>query len=335
MVRLIKKKWTTFLTILVGGLLFYITFGLIKKEDLFFELTRFGILKTCLFVLVGFFIFIFHAYRWKIILAYFGKILPYGYLFRIKLSTYPLTFLTPTAYFGSEPLRVYYLAKEKKIESSVGWSSVLLEGFFEIFVQSIMMVFATFYFISEFVFSRKAEFITILSGLIWLMVLFLVLKKLLREKKFLGVLLEKLERIEGLKNTNFIRNIKAIDNCFISFFNLENYFFWKTLIISFVLFVIQIIEILVLIKFLNLPFNIKDIFILRAVMSLSAVAPIPMFIGIAESLQLVFFSVYGLASFYAVLIPLIYRVSGLFYSIIGFSLTIYNKVRRIYDKEKF
>lgn len=333
MTKLIKKNWTKVLTIIIGLLLFYVAFRLIKKEDLFLELGKLGFIKTAVFVLIGLFIFVFHAYRWKIILTHFGKSLPYGYIFKIKLMTYPLTFLTPTAYFGSEPLRVYYLTKDKKTESSIGWSSVLLEGFFEIFVQSLMMVFAAFYIISEFVLSRKAEVIIIISSVVWLIVLIWVLKKLVYEKRFLGAALRKLEKLEGLKNTLFIRDAKAIDTYFISFFNLKNWFFWRALITSFIIFTIQIIEIWTLVWFLNLSLNLKDIFILRAIISLSAITPIPMFIGIAESLQLVFFSAYGLANFYAVLIPLVYRTSGLFYSTVGFILSIYNKVKNLHEEK--
>lgn len=328
MIRLIKKNWIILLFISLGLVLFFVAFGLIKKEDLWSKLSELGFFKTALFILIGVFIFIFHAYRWKIILNYFGDILSFGYLFKLKLMTYPLTFLTPSAYFGSEPLRVYYLAKDKRIDNLVSWTSVLLEGFFEILVQSLMMVFAAFYIISEFVLSRRIEVITLISAIGWLIVVVFTLKKLLYEKEFLGAILKKLEKIEGLKNMNFLRHIKAIDNNFLRFFNLQNSFFWKALFISFVLFLIQIFELSILIWFLDLSLNIKDIFILRAIISLSSIAPIPMFVGIAESLQLVFFSAYGIASFYAVLIPLVYRASGLFYSSVGFALSIYNKLKK-------
>ncbi len=84
--------------------------------------------------------FFFWALTWRITLRAYGLDAPWSPLFRSLLSGYAVSYLTPSLYFGGEPVRVYIFAKELGLPQPRLYATVLVTKLLE----SIGLIFFIF-----------------------------------------------------------------------------------------------------------------------------------------------------------------------------------------------
>lgn len=325
-----KKIIFEIITFVIGILLFFVAFKLIKTEKFITTIEEFGILKFFIFSSLGLIYHLFASLRLKYILSFLKEKLPWFYILKIRLITFQFAFLTPTMTFGAEPFKVGLLKNEKNVSIDKSWSAVLIESFFEILMSGVIFILSILYLIFEFVFPKKIELTLIATAIITLTFFLYILRSIIYKRKFLDFILEKLEKVEFPKNSYILKNLKKINKNFINFFYNRKKEFVFCLVFSFLIIIYRIIEMYILLLFLGILVGIKEIFLITILMNLIFLVPIPMFIGIGEIGQIALFSLINLKEHYGVSVSFIFRLSGLIYSIFGFIGWIINN--KFYEK---
>ncbi|MFQ6118006.1 MAG: lysylphosphatidylglycerol synthase transmembrane domain-containing protein [Candidatus Bipolaricaulia bacterium] len=98
-------------------------------------------------VLAGDFLltFFFWALTWRIILRSYGINSPWWALLRALFSGFAVSYLTPSMYFGGEPIRVYILSKEIGISQPRLYATVLVTKLLEALSLVLFVLLGVFY----------------------------------------------------------------------------------------------------------------------------------------------------------------------------------------------
>lgn len=126
-----RRKLVLFASILLGfgalGLIFYfIGWQRILTEVLSLGWIGFGVLFADVSLT-----FLFWILTWWVILRSWGMKPSWVGLLQAMMSGYAITYLTPSLYFGGEPLRVYIVAKELKASLTKVIATVVVAKFLE------------------------------------------------------------------------------------------------------------------------------------------------------------------------------------------------------------
>jgi len=140
-----KRRLTLALSITVGlgalaAILYYVGWAEIAQKIL--ALGWLGFLILGLDFLLTFF---FWALTWRIILRSYGINSPWWAVFRALLSGYTVSYLTPSMYFGGEPVRVYILAKELDLPQPRLYATVLVAKLLEAITLILFVLLGVFY----------------------------------------------------------------------------------------------------------------------------------------------------------------------------------------------
>ncbi len=124
----------------LAAILYYVGWEMIVLEILALGWLGFFIL-TLNFVLT----FSFWVLTWRIILISYGVDSTWRALFRALLSGYTVSYLTPSMYFGGEPVRVYLLSKEIGVPQPRLYATVFVSKLLEALSLVIFVLLGVFY----------------------------------------------------------------------------------------------------------------------------------------------------------------------------------------------
>jgi uncharacterized protein (TIRG00374 family) len=133
------------LSIIVGllalaAILYYVGWQRIVREIL--ALGWLGFLALFLNFLLTFF---FWAFTWRIILRSYGIDTPWRAVLRALLSGYTVSYLTPSMYFGGEPVRVYIISKEIGLPQPRLYATVFVAKLLEAIILVLFVLLGVFY----------------------------------------------------------------------------------------------------------------------------------------------------------------------------------------------
>lgn len=106
-----RRKITTILSILTGvgilaGIVYYIGIDKVAKQITTLGWAGFGLL-----FLSWVFTFLFWSLSWKVILEGYEVQLPFQSAFGARISSFSVSYMTPSMYFGGEPVRALFAQK--------------------------------------------------------------------------------------------------------------------------------------------------------------------------------------------------------------------------------
>ncbi|MGM5484744.1 MAG: lysylphosphatidylglycerol synthase transmembrane domain-containing protein [Nanobdellota archaeon] len=283
-------------SIVIGTVLFvialnYVDFGgvtdIFRLED--------G-LSFLAYLLISVMIFSGFVFRWYMILKSLGANVNFRTIFNYRVAAFSISYLTPSARLGGEPLRTYFLVKDG-VPVEKAMSSVFIDRSLEASADAIMAVLAAII----------LGFISVIPiGLRWLLILVFIIMLIvintyyIRIKKGRPVFsylirFLKLNRIKFIRdNTYKVRDAELEMTSFLQ--NHKNVFIFSTLL-SFILWGLSIFEFkYLLIAFGHSP-SFLHLYLVLAVVGIVYLVPIPTALGILEGGQISLFRLFGKASF--------------------------------------
>src|SRR3989344_9346185 len=126
------KKTGLIVSIVVGAAIFLFFLrgvGLSSNAGIFKNLNLFYLL---IYFIVSVSVFIPNVLRCQVIIKGYGKKVPFWMLLRQTIAGNSISYITPAARIGGEPLRVYMLKKEANIDLRTGSSCIILDKFVEL-----------------------------------------------------------------------------------------------------------------------------------------------------------------------------------------------------------
>ncbi len=127
-----KRRLFVLVTTLGGTALVVLAFYLIGLQKVIFQLQEVGLAGICVFIINVLLIFIINTISWQVILKSYGHRPPFRDILATKIIGFVISYLTPSMYFGGEPVRAYLISKKHGLPLTEVGASVVVNRFLEL-----------------------------------------------------------------------------------------------------------------------------------------------------------------------------------------------------------
>jgi len=307
-----RKGFIVFLLLVIGIALFIFTLRIVGltqvKEALF--LLNFWELILCLITLFTGIVF-FGALKWWIIMKTKTEEAPnFSKTLLIKWIGGSVSYLTPAALFGGEPVRFYVLKRECNISSSQIVSSIILDKLILILVSSVYFFLGIFFLLIYLDLSWLNGII--LFGFLFFIILIFwqllrAIGKISSEKGLFVILTERLclNKLKFVKKHQ--KRIFEIEREVVGFFKLPKKIIFQIIFLAMTEVAITLTACWLIIFFMGQKLEISKLFAIKSMVDISYVIPFPAALGSLEISQAFIFQILGFSLATGVAFSLILR----------------------------
>ncbi len=310
------KKIIQYSSLFFGTILFIMTLRYIGIDNLVRSMRIVNPSSFIIYLLISITIFSGFVVRWYLILKSHGYTISLGKLFNYRVAGFAISYLTPSARLGGEPVRTYFLVKDK-VPFEKAMSSVFIDKSLELTANAVMTIIGAIVFGFMVVLSNQMRWMLVIVVLITLAILWAFYARIFKGKgvftsmiRTLGLL--KFEffqkhfykiRESELEMTNFFMNYKRV--------------FIVTTIISFVLWILTIFEFKALLHAFGYSASFTQVFLVLIVVGIAYLVPVPTALGVLEGAQVSLFRFLGKGAYYGMAISLVTRVRDMMWTLYG------------------
>jgi uncharacterized protein (TIRG00374 family) len=278
-------------------------------REIFKTVSVFSFWKWLIIVVVGLTSFFIGVWRWRYIIRILtGKNIGLKLAIYAKAIGWTIAYITPIAYIGGEPHKVYLLKEEADIDWESAGASVIIDEVLELSMALLFLIAgAVFLFVK---FSVPAILFVVLGSSIGtLVVLWLIFWRQTKNGRgFLSFLI-------GLLNLNKIKwvngiqeKIKAAEKQTANFFKNHKKQFFAALSLAFLERAALITTFWLMVEFLGERTNIFQIMAVMALTVAVNFLPLPASLGGQEASQTIVFDLFGMGAVTGLVFSLILRI---------------------------
>ncbi len=309
-------------SVLVGILLLISAFSQVNLAEITAALFLFpkeGLLA--IFLLNFLAVFLVSAKRWQVILEGQGCAISFPKVLRAKMAGFTLSYITPSAMIGGEPIRAYMVKEESECGWERSFASVIIDQAIFFFCLFVAMI-AGFLLLAEH-FSLPTEvFYFFLSVFFLAVFLFYILYKRIlnrgaEDPAFFTYLLRKTR----LDRINFVRrrlnSVDITEKSIEKFFHKERACFFQALFWGILETFLDILSVTLTCFYLGHLLDITASFGVFFFLALANFFPIPGALGSLELALSFVFGVLGIGSHLGLAFSLVYRLTNIVLCIAG------------------
>jgi len=306
-----KRRIFIALSMLVG-LAIFITV-LIQNFEVFQTLGQLNYIYFIPYLFFSFLIVLIHVLRWKLILFSHNKRINFFQLLLYKISGFSVSYFTPSAQIGGEPVRARFL-KKHDMKFHQGLSAVMIDKFIEIAISVLLGIVGFFFLILKFTVSDNTTLL-ILFALIFAVIGVLVFyKRMIDKKPFISYFF----RFSKHKKIFKIRRTMEKSEKMVSlFFTRKKKMLLASFLLTMINFFIMFLEFHFLFMVFGITSDIGKIFMVVTVVGISYIMPIPAALGVMEVSEAGLFSILGLEPSTGVGLSLIVRFKDSIIALLG------------------
>ncbi len=326
-----KKKLFIFLIFLILGISLFV--GLILKTGLgtiWENLTHFSLMGFLLFLLLSLLNFGLYTWRWEVIIKLLLKKetnselvekssvqpkLSFGRLFLHRMSSFGLSYLTPSAQTGGEPLRIMLLSHDH-VPTKIGTTSVIIDKALEFATLFTFIGLGLFVALLEGSLPQEAQ---TGMGITLVVLVFAIAWFYYASWKDIGVFssflrITRLTRFQRIQNIE--KEVKEIESQMSWFY--KNHFrsFVMLILVSLVITSFLLLEHYLVAYFMGVRLTFFQTFLSSTIPYLAYVVPIPGGLGVLEGGHAAIFSLLGV-NINAFVLVFIIRIRDLVFVLIG------------------
>lgn len=317
-----NKTLLLFFSILAGVLLLISAFSQVELADItaaFFLFPKEGFLAVFLINFLA--VFLVSAKRWQAILRGQGCRLGFSKVVRAKMAGFTLSYITPSAMIGGEPVRAY-MAKE---ESGCGWeksfASVIIDQ--AIFFTCLFAAMIAGFFLLAEHFSLPTEVLYAFFFVFFLSVsvLYVFYKRILNRKAEDPAFFTYLLRKTGLDRLNFVRrrldSVDITEKSIEKFFHEEKSCFFQALFWAVAETLLGVASVALTCFYLGRPLGVTESFGVFFFLTLANFFPIPGALGSLEFALSFAFGILGMGKDAGLAFSLVYRLMNVALCVAG------------------
>jgi len=277
------------------------------------------------------------VFRWSSVLKGYKKKVPFFSLFKQTMAGYAISYVTPVARAGGEPIRAYMLKRESGINIRTGIASIIIDKFIE-FVGGIgfgvLGILLLIYFPGIPISIKLILTAIVALGLMILSVFYYrTITKIHSVSSIFDLF--KIQKIVRLKK--FIKMIREVEIKMNKFFVKNKKQFWISNIIEIGYLIIIVIESKLI--FLSFGFDIPLAIIIIAlnIHGLATFIPVPASLGFFEAGEAGFFKLIGSTGAVGLAYSLLMRLRDILFVSIGFASIAHfsgNQIKNALNKKK-
>jgi len=122
-----RRKLVAATSVIIGAALFVVVLAFAGFDNIIEPFRKFSLFYLMLFLLTTALLHVISTLRWSTVLKYQGFKVPFFLLLRYRLIGTAVSYLTPAARLGGEPVRGFLLKKKLDLKTTHTYSSVLIE----------------------------------------------------------------------------------------------------------------------------------------------------------------------------------------------------------------
>lgn len=328
---MVKRTFFFLLFLIIGISLFLSILFNTGLDNIGKTLSEFSLLHFIIFFVLSLLNFALFTLRWDIILRSQDKKhkVPFYRLFLHRMSAYAVSYLTPAATTGGEPVRIFFL-QEEGISTKSAISSTVIDKVFE-YTALIVFIFSGVLvsIFGQSLFSNKAEilliaFLFLFGGLIFWFYYATIKNIGFFSSIFRFFKLNKIKRIKKLE-----KSILHIEKEMAKFYtqNIPKFIF--LLFLSFCMVFFMVLEHFLIALFLGVRLTFLQSFLSATLPGISYMIPIPGALGILEGSHAGIFAILGVTINVFVFV-LIIRIRDLIFILIGLGHASNHGIQMIY-----
>jgi uncharacterized protein (TIRG00374 family) len=263
------------------------------------------------------------TYKWQLILRSQRIRIPYNRLFMYRMIGYSVSYLTPTAHVGSEPIRAYLLKREG-IHTNKAFSTVIIDKSLELIADVLFFFFGALLIINSVAVNSRMKLIVLIISLILILLMGMFVGGVLGKRSMFIAIFRflRLHRMRKLRPIQ--RNLGAIEKQIESFYRKEKRLFVIIMGLMVLLWGLMFLEYKFLLLMLGVDASLVQIFLILTGVGLAYAVPVPAAMGTLELGQLSAAKVLALGSATGIALAFIVRARDLVWTAIGLVfLTIY------------
>lgn len=318
-VRRIARLSLFFLSLFLGvGILAYLVY-LQGPSQIFASVFEFGFWPFVGFVGISLINFGFYSLRWQLIINRHlpkGESIPFYRMYMHRMGGYAISYLTPAAQVGGEPVRIALLSSEKNASLKQATSSVLLDIAFELSAYVVFILAGVLLAIAQGLGDANSLVIAFvgLGGLLAFLIAFFT--TIARGHGFFGPLFKflRLDRFEKLNH--FGQGIVETENMMRDFLKKNPGLVSIVALLSVTVISFRVIEVFYISYFFGVDLNFAQAFLVSTLPGIALLLPVPAGVGVFEGSFAAIFGIL-LIPLNAVAFALIIRGRDLVFILIG------------------
>ncbi len=265
----------------IGVVLIYFVYKQFPLQTILDTFTRANYGPISIFILTSIVIMALHAWRWDIILRTEEFKIPFHKIFLYKTVGFGISFITPFAKVGGEPLRAMLLGKHK-VPFTKAMSSVVIDKIIDLATTGFMFALGVFIAINAIPLPSSMKIVLVVISVIFLIIIANVYYQLLSNKKmviniFKTLRLHKIKKLQHLEKT-----LVDFDKRIIHFHKKRTKAFYKTVAISTLAWLLMFVEYKSVLWMFGYDLGLIQLFTIITIMGAAYVFPIPLALGVFE-----------------------------------------------------
>lgn len=321
------------ISILMGLLLLWKIFSKIPLSQIitiYRQATRGPIL---LFVGISIVIMTLHALRWFIVVRSFGRRISFFKAFQLKIVGFGVSFITPAAKLGGEPVRAMMLQSEG-FTFKRAITTIVIEKLIDISTTGILFIVGIIITIITIAIPKQMTLLIIIISFICLTTISIFYYYILHGKG----LFVKIFRFLGLHKIKYVasfeKQIVEFENVLVKFYTEQRKYFNKAVFISVIAWFLMFVEFKSVTMMLGYNLSWQTLFIIITLVGFAYTIPIPLALGVLEAGQIAMFTTMGLKAAAGVTLAMTIRARDLCWTIIGLIILVIHgfSLRKVYNK---
>jgi len=319
-------------TLLAGLIIFILVIKKVGTQEIIKAIDFFDWWKWLVILLVGLASFFIGVWRWKYIIKVLtGKNIGLKLATTAKTIGWTIAYITPIAYIGGEPHKVYLLKEEGGINWETAGASVIIDEVLDLSVSLLFLLLGAIFLIIKFS-VPKILILFLAGGLTTCLVLWLIFWRQTKNGRgFISFFIQ----LFGLNRLKWVNNIQGrietAEQETAGFFRYHRLSFFYALLLAFLERLTLIAAFWLIVEFLGHQINLFQVMSIMALSVAVYFLPLPASLGGQEASQVIIFNLFGLGAGTGLAFSLIIRIlslgavlAGLFF-LLGFEFKIFKQ----------
>jgi len=317
-----NKKYMFAVSIIAGVIALWLILKAVHIQRLIHLFSNSSPSIIILYILVSYLIMLSLTWRWQIVLKSQNIKVTMFKLFLYRLVGYGISYLTPTAKLGGEPVRAALLSRDG-VDFSRGLSTVVIDKTIEIATSALFFFIGVLIVLFAYALPGETEVMMLFFAIVFLFLMVWIYHRMSSGKGLIASLCKtlRLHKIKSLKMDE--EKLERFESMVIKFFQDDKKDFYITILASFVGWVLMFFEFKLAGLIIGVNLSFEQIFLVVSFLGAALMFPIPMGIGSMELSQVTVFSIINLDKAGGVALSFLVRARDLVWSIIGLLLLSY------------
>ena len=268
-----------------------------------------------------------HTLRWSIILKSQGCKVPFQKLFVYKLAGFAVSYVTPAAHMGGEPVRAYLLNKNHNIEFKKSLSSVVIDKSLYLSLNGFFACITILIILANFTVSERTEALMIFSFFAMAAAIYAFYYLTLNEKGFFTTCFRLLGLSKWKLTKKYEKDIKDMESHLIYFFKYNKKAFLNAFLTFLLVWVLMFVEFKLALLLLGYDASFAAIFIFFSFVGLAYIIPVPAALGALEFGQSSASAILRISSGIGLALSIVIRGRDMIWVFLGLSYLALHKIK--------